>query len=190
MDLPPKINVVFSLSTGPSSVSPQQTNLVYTVTNAQAGATYTWTVPSSVQILSGQGTSSLTVKWGNSSGNVGCTASNSCGSSQKTNYYVTVISSLTASGGGEGSSISKTTPLLLDVKVMPNPTEDYFTLTMSSNSNEPVQVRVLDMYGKVLFAAHGSVKDHYRFGEKFVSGGYILEVIQAGEKRTIKIVKG
>lgn len=76
---------------GPNSVTQQQTGLVYSVTEI-AGETYTWTVPGSAQIISGQNSSSITVTWGTTSGNITCTASNNCGSSNTTKYPVTVCS--------------------------------------------------------------------------------------------------
>jgi len=76
---------------GPSIVTKQQTGLVYSVT-AVAGETYTWIVPASAQIISGQNTAGITVNWGTTSGNVSCTASSSCGSSKTTKYPVTVCS--------------------------------------------------------------------------------------------------
>lgn len=55
----------------------------YTVSNAASGSTYTWTVPSGATIASGLGTNSIKVNWANtsSSGNVNCTVTSGCGTS-------------------------------------------------------------------------------------------------------------
>ena len=51
----------------------------YSVTNV-AGVTYTWSVPSGWNISAGQGTNSITVTIGSSSGDISVTPSNNCGS--------------------------------------------------------------------------------------------------------------
>jgi hypothetical protein len=59
--------------------------------SAVSGATgYTWTVPTGATINSGQGTTSISVTFGSTSGNVGVVASNSCGNSSIRNRAITV----------------------------------------------------------------------------------------------------
>jgi endo-1,4-beta-D-glucanase Y len=65
--------------TGPDTVGYNQTGVTYSVTS-HPGSTYNWTVPPGATIISGQGTSSIVVDFGNSSGNVSVTESNSFGS--------------------------------------------------------------------------------------------------------------
>ncbi len=63
----------------------------YTIANAPSGSNYTWTVPSGATIASGQGTNSIKINWGNtsSSGNVTCTVTSSCSTSNiAMNVYV------------------------------------------------------------------------------------------------------
>ena len=98
-------------------------------------------------------------------------------------------STLIVNSGNESGIVAKTSLISLNVKVLPNPSENYFTLTMSGIKNEPVQIKVVDMFGKVLFTAHGNANDTYRFGDQFASGAYMVEIIQATEKKTIKVVK-
>lgn len=71
----------FAYISGNQQVDHQEMGQVYTVGNAGAGATYNWSVPIGATIVSGQGTSSIVVDWGDitSSGNVtvsvnGCTS--------------------------------------------------------------------------------------------------------------------
>lgn len=54
---------------GPGIVEENQSGLTFS-TNQIQDATYEWTVPADAQITSGAGTSSITVKWGESEGNV------------------------------------------------------------------------------------------------------------------------
>lgn len=52
-----------------------------------------------------------------------------------------------------------------------------------------VQVRVMDVTGKLLYAAKGSVQKEYRFGKGFKPGMYFVEVVQGDNRSTIKVVK-
>jgi len=74
---------------GPNAVC-LLTSASYTATSSGA-VTYTWTTPTGITITSGQGTSSITtaVAAGTISGNVTCSATNTCGTSAITNYMVT-----------------------------------------------------------------------------------------------------
>lgn len=64
--------------TGDSIVSNQAADIAYTVGNVDAATSISWTVPSGATIVSGQGTSAITVDFGNESGDVTATIS-SCG---------------------------------------------------------------------------------------------------------------
>ncbi|MFZ4523522.1 MAG: T9SS type A sorting domain-containing protein [Bacteroidales bacterium] len=60
----------------------------YSITSVPAATTYNWTVPTGASILSGQGTQTITVSWGTTSGNVTVTAGNSCGNSAASLFAV------------------------------------------------------------------------------------------------------
>ncbi len=55
--------------------------ITYTIAAVAGASLYNWTVPFGATITAGQGTTSITVTWGSTSGNVTVIASNSCGSS-------------------------------------------------------------------------------------------------------------
>ncbi|MCW5908946.1 MAG: PHB depolymerase family esterase [Chitinophagales bacterium] len=65
--------------TGLITVNTSQQGVTYSVPNT-TGSTFAWTVPSGATIASGQGSNSITVNWGSSSGNVTVveTKSNNC----------------------------------------------------------------------------------------------------------------
>ncbi len=77
----------------------------------------------------------------------------------------------------------------LDVIAYPNPTEYYFNLKVKSSSKETVDIRMFDMLGKLVQQDRGAPDQTYRFGDHVVSGMYIIEVRQAGQIATIKVVK-
>jgi len=68
---------------------------VYTVDNAGAGATFSWTVPAGATIVSGQGTNSIVVDWGDSSSSGTITVIvNGC-SNEPLDLYVEVLDEIT-----------------------------------------------------------------------------------------------
>lgn len=67
--------------TGSHIVAPAASGEIYRVIDDVENSNYSWTVPAGATIISGQGSPSISVDWGeNSSGNIEVTISNSCGS--------------------------------------------------------------------------------------------------------------
>ncbi|MCX6274334.1 MAG: M4 family metallopeptidase, partial [Bacteroidetes bacterium] len=64
---------------GNASVCANQTGLVYSVAAVLSATNYLWTVPATCTITSGQGTNSITVNWGTTSGSISVKAQNGCG---------------------------------------------------------------------------------------------------------------
>ncbi len=95
---------------GNSTVCENSTGEVYTTTNV-SGNTYTWTVTGGT-IVSGNGTNSISVNWGSTSGTVSVTENNSnCSASD--NFSVTIVPAPTVNAGAddsvcEGNSITLT----------------------------------------------------------------------------------
>ncbi len=68
--------------TGDNTVYQGDTNKVYTISPTE-GASYNWSVPSDATIVSGQGTNSITVNWGNTGGDVSVSVNTpNCGSNE------------------------------------------------------------------------------------------------------------
>lgn len=76
--------------TGSNSVCQNATGIGYSIAAVSGATSYTWTVPSGASITNGQGTTSITVSFGTSSGNVSVTPSNTCGNGGSNNLAVTV----------------------------------------------------------------------------------------------------
>jgi autotransporter-associated beta strand protein len=64
---------------GSSAVCVGQTGDTYSIPSVSGATTYTWVVPSGAAITSGQGTTSITVTWGSTGGNVTVTPANANG---------------------------------------------------------------------------------------------------------------
>ena len=84
---------------GPTSICPTSKQ-VYSCTTVTNAANYNWTVPTGWIILSGAGTTSITVTSGTSaqSGNVTVTATNGCGTSGIVTYAVAITAPITWNG--------------------------------------------------------------------------------------------
>ena len=78
----------------------------------------------------------------------------------------------------------------LTVKVLPNPTSYYFTLSLQSLSKENVNLAITDITGRVIevktnIAANSTIQlgNHYR------PGIYIAQFLQGTEKVTVRLIK-
>ncbi len=81
------------LITGPQEICANTSNVVYSVLPAAYATTYQWTVPSGATIVSGNGTTSITVSFGvaATSGNITVTAANNCQSALPSSLPVNVL---------------------------------------------------------------------------------------------------
>jgi hypothetical protein len=78
----------------------------------------------------------------------------------------------------------------LIVKVMPNPTRDYFSIQAGNDdSQEKVNLQVYDLYGRKIEEFVAGNKEVISFGDKYVAGTYIVRITQGTDRKEIKIVK-
>jgi N-acetylneuraminic acid mutarotase len=78
----------------------------------------------------------------------------------------------------------------LMVRTMPNPTWNYFSLIIQSNSNQGVTVLVTDLLGRIVesrtnVSANGTIQ----LGHEYRPGSYFLKIIQGDEQKTVKLIK-
>lgn len=79
---------------------------------------------------------------------------------------------------------------LFKVNVYPNPSESDFNIQVISNSNKPIQIRILDISGKLLIANNAAIKGStIRLGSNLDRGTYFAEVIQGDNRQVIKLIK-
>ncbi|MFM7016176.1 MAG: M4 family metallopeptidase [Bacteroidota bacterium] len=159
--------------TGPTSVCANQTNLTYSVT-AEPGVTYTWGVPTGGSILSGQGTSSVIVKWGTASGSIRVTAINTCGS--QASKYQTV------------SVTCRTSDVILDeIALSPNPNNG--NATISFGSEKSFVVIVNDLLGRQLSRNESSGQFYQLNLSTQPKGIYVITVLlENGDKKNFRMV--
>lgn len=86
-----------------------------------------------------------------------------------------------------GTSGVKTT--LLQVKAYPNPSSHEFTLTVESSTAKEIQVRVLDISGRLVKLMYTNPGQVLRFGQDLQAGIYFIDVLQANRREVLKVIK-
>jgi len=95
-------------------------------------------------------------------------------------------------GAISSGTIVETAPVspgIFRVRVIPNPTDNYFTLDVESGSNEKIVVIVYDVLGRTVKHMENSDRQLIRFGEDLQVGYYMAVVMQGNNTRTLKLVK-
>lgn len=123
-----------SAISGSAYVCYNQTGVTYSVVDVP-GTTYTWTSPSGSTIASGQGTSSITVDFGATFGDVCVTADDGSGASNPvclTTQYATARPNNPTPISGQLNTVCP--GQILTYSVPADPTADYFTWIAPANS--------------------------------------------------------
>jgi hypothetical protein len=78
----------------------------------------------------------------------------------------------------------------LTMTALPNPSMNYFTLKIQSNSKEVFRLRVLDVSGKIVETRSGVVANTtFHIGNNFQAGIYLIEVTQGKQQQILKLIK-
>lgn len=78
----------------------------------------------------------------------------------------------------------------IDIQAYPNPTSTEFSLVINNeNINESAEVVVMNMNGQKVFQTKTRTNQKINFGNNFVSGTYIVKVMQGKNTATRKLVK-
>ncbi len=114
--------------TGPAVVC-QDSTTIYTIQNVPNATSYSWTVPAGAQIITGQNTTSVTVQWSSSGGNLSVIAGNQCGNSNPSVQAVTVTGPPSQPGSIQGPSTAcKTATVSFSVDPVLNATSYLWTV--------------------------------------------------------------
>ena len=79
--------------------------------------------------------------------------------------------------------------MMFSVKAYPNPSEHQFTITVSSNLNEVVQIQLYDALGRLVETISTRANEATRVGEKLKTGIYVAKIVQGTKVETIKLIK-
>jgi hypothetical protein len=78
----------------------------------------------------------------------------------------------------------------LKITVAPNPTTTYFTLKVQGRNNQPVELRVVDVQGRVVDAKSKlGANSTVQVGYSYLPGIYFAEFIQGTERKVIQLMK-
>ncbi|CAN5779971.1 hypothetical protein BH10BAC3_BH10BAC3_01050 [soil metagenome] len=78
----------------------------------------------------------------------------------------------------------------LSLKVIPNPTSNYFTMVVDSRSIEEYKLTVLDATGRIIEQKiYGIGNRNLEIGHNYLPGIYIAEIVQGNERKIIRLIK-
>lgn len=78
----------------------------------------------------------------------------------------------------------------LSVRTGANPARNHFDLQINGKAGMPVQVRVFDLLGRIV-ETKSAVQSNQtlRIGASYNPGRYVVEIVQGGERQTLRLVK-
>ena len=179
----------------PVSACPERIYTYSLATMPLNSTSVAWTVPNGATIVSGQGTSSITVSYPPTSvsGNVTAQSLNNCGSST---IRISAVKLPVCAGGppppspfaknlqSPAAAIDK-----MSVKVFPNPSVTDFRLQVITTGKEKISVRILDLQARMLKQFNVMPFQSINFGNELKAGSYIMEVRQGNNTQLTKLLK-
>ena len=173
---------------------------VYNVANMPTNAlSLEWTVPAGGTIISGQGTTTITVGYSGDAiaGDITAEGNNGCGNSPVARRFAVKLPACPPQEAPFVKSSIKTSTIpsdllteQLEVRVYPNPSVTTFKLNaISTNVNEVMHVRILDNLGREYKRMQMKSGETISFGSDLKAGSYFVEVIQGKNKTVKKVLK-
>ncbi len=166
----------------------------YTLAGMPANATSVlWGVPPGGTLVSGQGSTSITVSYPATAvtGNITATPYNNC-----SNAGTRIVAiKLPACPPGPRPGQAKTLQAIavpeqvLEVNVFPNPSINDFKLAITPVSREVIIVRVLDLSGRELSRTNVQPYETVSLGNHLKAGAYMIEVRQGKQVKTTRVTK-
>jgi hypothetical protein len=78
----------------------------------------------------------------------------------------------------------------ISVHVLPNPTQNYFRLTLTADRVTSASLRVIDIAGRVMeIRTNINPSESIIFGYQLKRGVYFVEVTQGNNRKILKIIK-
>jgi uncharacterized delta-60 repeat protein len=111
--------------------------------------------------------------------------------------YTITITAIDVNGNHTYTSVSVSVPKSqndtnqsLKMSVSPNPSNDYFIVSVNSNSPDEITLKVIDNKG-ILLSNINNVNSEkvLKLGENLRPGVYFIQAIQSGITKTIKVIK-
>jgi hypothetical protein len=150
-----------------------------------------WTIPQGATLVSGQGTTSITVSYPSTivSGNITAQGINNCSSGSIRSITIKLQSCPGAftSASASGKPITVATEEM-KMSVYPNPTTSSFNVNLKAAANAPIKVKVMDLQGRIV-KAYTFTSNQMNIGNDLKAGSYILEVRQGETVKSMRVVK-
>ncbi len=165
---------------GANSVCANQTGVNYSIAAVSGASTYNWIVPTGATIASGQNSTSITVNFGTSGGNVKVRASNTCGNGSYKSLAVAV--SCRESYAQQEN--------IFDVNIFPNPTSSHFTIKFNSDFDSEIVLVLRDLAGREIQKFENLTSDpEFEFGSNLPMGVYLAEISNGDERKIFRLIK-
>lgn len=149
----------------------------YSVPN-NVGSIYNWGMPGGATLVSGQGSSSISVNFGTTSGSISVVeASNGC-ISDAALYFINVCATPVE------DKLANST-----VNIYPNPFTNEVNIEISSINDFEYNLIVLDLNGRIVHNASYISSSTTVVGADLPAGIYFARVITGEEVKTVKLVK-
>ncbi len=180
---------------GPDEVKSYQLAINFKIMNPDLSNLYIWSVPSDAKIIAGNGTPTIIVNWGSSTGSVTVNASNVCGSSGSSSLKVKISNDLTDNSDSGMSAATATRISSNDeIVIMPNPVNDVATIRFLTKTSETYTIEINDVNGKRLLikkniSSPGTNLEKFDVSN-FSAGLYLITLIDENSgRRTLKMIK-
>jgi hypothetical protein len=141
-------------------------------------------VPPGTAIVSGQGTNSIVVNFGNKGGNIKVQATNPCGSSAFRNKKVNK-SNCRLIAPENSQKINK-------ISVYPNPASGVLWIALDSGTKQPCSIRIMDVTGHIVYTDTKTMQEEKNTIDiditKIPAGVYMLTIEVDGKIETKKVM--
>jgi len=164
--------------TGPASVCPSATGLIFSTPTVTGATSYSWAVPSGAIITAGTGTSSITVKWGTVAGSVSVKSTNACGTNATARTYAVALAACRV-GEEQAEEAS--------VMVYPNPGKDIFNVRTAGL--EGSQLRVTDILGREILSKEVQTNETQVDLSHMPFGTYLFRIDGNNFNKVLKVVR-
>ena len=166
--------------TGSSSICAGSTGN-YSVGAITGVTSYNWAVPTGSVVQSGQGTRTITVLWGTTSGNISVYASNACGNSGLRTKAITV-----------NACAAKLLTASLNEELFPNPSNGKVTVKFARLIDGNYFLVVNDITGRVILKEKGNARQGMNLHEIDLSGHakgmYMVSINLPGYSKQLKLI--
>jgi len=156
-----------SVINGPTTICAYQQNVVYSTPAVVGVNSYIWSVPSTASIVSGQGTNSIVVNFGNKAGGINVQANRTCSGNSSTKSFGYTITCR------EG--ISELTNTL---NIMPNPSHGNFSISFTSEKSSKTIISIIDFTGRTIYSEQNQTVEglnEFPMQTNLSAGMYILK---------------